>query len=577
MADLPRAGLIFVRSEDIVSQVAISITKQPYSNIGFFYKKTIRGQTKIGLVILDVNRFSTPEWLHEGDTLEELISNPLVSSIALKGLSPLRNKQGQIDEQETEKLHTKFRAAIAKVTARGHKQSSHETIAQLFGYEVKHPSKGVTAVEMVNRVIVEMGKSELIPQNGSLDAETLRLLEPPEHLSIDARGKIQMIQVLTSKFNQQEIDRPGVAEKLMQSYIIDNGLFDDLIEIELPERNLHNLRRAQRASEALNRSYLARLADTFISMSIEDQGFYETVARGVNQTRSVEVGETEAMKRNMVRLARDSEQLSQLVSDWLQSGEMPYERLLKSITGANQRRNKISRYQQLPLPPPVKLPHLERTKLLLVTKNQEKSDRDKNVSGKKELDSSQVNVGGKDEPKCRAAAEAGNCRAAAEAGKCRAEEKAQEGQRKPTEQLLGSCLFLRKRMARISEQVEKGELAIIELNSLLRAINQMSHSLGLEVEQLPELSGQHSVNALIDVTSSDSDTLSLTIKSRRVVLTTDNPHFDGLDLETLHEILITIDGMASANQRFDHLRKSLVQRINELETTLQSRGTSSET
>jgi len=508
LSELPEVGLIFVRSEDILSRIAISITKQPYSTIGFFYKNRISGRERICLVMLDMYRFTTPTWLEEGDTLEDWIDNPLVSSIILKGLRPIFDNDGEINKVKTDELHTDFRAAIGEVLEYGPESSPEEIISQLFGYQIEYPTKSVTPVEMISRVIMKIGKWDLIKQNGSLSADVLNNLNCKEILDADSESKVKMLENLTAKFNQQEVPNPNVSNLLMQSYIVDNPLFDSIIEINLPERDIHMVRQAQSVTAVLNSDYMSSLVSKFVHMIIHSQGFFETVLTGFNENRAVEIKEYKSLRKSIFRLADSAENMASLVTEWIHNGELNYQNLLSKFVEMNQDRSTVERHHQISLGEKVRMPYLDQTKTLLLKKSRSHESNNN---------------------------------------------------------LMGSYLHLRTMFRQLCEDVRAGNAVSMDLNTMLSTMNDMGQAMGLGDNLLPIMSGNFSVSASISLSSDSHQTIPINLKSgSKIILTTKNPNLTNLDIDTLYEIIHIIDGMADEKNGFDDLRTAIVRRIQDL-------------
>ncbi len=507
-SDFPDSGIIFVRSEDVLSLVCISITKQPYSTIGFFYKTSVSGEEKINVILVDVHRFIQPTWLDQGASIEDIIRNPLVSSIGIKGLNPALDENGKIDEKETQKLHSTFRQAIGNVIGHGTGKSYEETISQLFGYKVKHPSKGVTAVEMVNRVIMAMGKWNDVPQDGSLSAEALNLLKAPTLLGYGIESKTKMIQILTSNFNQQEICDPTVANKLIQSYIVDNGVFGEMMRIGLPDRDPHRVRRAQEATYILNSDYMAKSVATFTKMLIHDQGFYESILVGFNQSRLIDSDGKGNYKQDLLDLSSDSDNLVEMVTSWIGSGEISYSKVISCLAGMDQTKQRISEKCSVHLNCKKHYPVIDRSKLILIKKD--------NYQSQDKL-------------------------------------------------MIGAFLALREEIKNLSGQIGSSSTPILSINDLIRPLNDIANSLGLSVPDLKLVGGDYTAPVTVLVKSNRPEGVPLTLKSgTKIILTLVNPNLEGLTKVDLIDILESLDNMASNDHRFDNLRSVVTSKLSYL-------------
>lgn len=338
------AGLIFITSNDPVSRLTITITKQEFSSIGFYYTTTITGILKIQVVIMDAFGSQTPDWLQSGQSITDLINNPLISKLAIKRLNPIYNDDGSINADKTKNLQTTFRSAIAQVMSQGPETSLRETISQLFGYRIDCPTSGNTAVEMVNRVISLIGHWDDVPQNNILTLSSIQYLNPPSSSQLNASAKLQLLGYLGSGFNQQNVPRPNVANKQIQSYIVPNSLFGDLIYISLPTRNIADQELSIAQSIVTQRSYLTKAISTFVDMLLSDLDFFSIVVRGINDN-----SETHPQKsylttlQNVIKNCSDSRTgLVESIFSWIEGGKIPSSQLSELITIINNERRQIS-------------------------------------------------------------------------------------------------------------------------------------------------------------------------------------------------------------------------------------------
>lgn len=505
--ELPDCGLIFVSTEDSTALVAKAITKQNYSTIGFFYKTNVSGRIKVNVILVDIYRFTVPNWLGHGASLQSLIDNPLVSSVAIKGLRPIFDDNGEVDKIATGNLCSEFRQAIGLVIKNGTETSLREIISQLFGYSVENPTTGVTAIEMVNKVIASIGREDQIPQDGSLSAKAIASLNGPDVLGTDIASKSKMMQIIASNFNQQEVCNPSVANKLIQSYIVENDLFDDLQNIPLPERDPNIIRGKQEATAMLQSEYMAAGVSQFVKMLIHDQGFYQTVVAGFNETRMVSRKKDVDFKQSILELADDSRELADLLLKWINNGEVNYTELLSLISKLDDTKETVGERHRLYIDERVKLPIIENSKLLLLRK---------------------------DKDKCN-----------------------------DSRYLVGAYLSLRDQMNEILREVRLSENdPTININQMMENVNDMGVALGLNIKKLKPVPGEYSCRAIFNVTGTRSPCVPLILKcGRQVSIPLCNPDLGEFDKQTLIEILDALDVTASKDQRFNALRRNIASRL----------------
>lgn len=88
------AGLIFVQTNDIFSEIILSITKEEYNYIGFYLNTDHTGLSITKVFLFDIFKGSKIDWIPElplEPTLEHISSHPLVTKIVKKKLRNLDN------------------------------------------------------------------------------------------------------------------------------------------------------------------------------------------------------------------------------------------------------------------------------------------------------------------------------------------------------------------------------------------------------------------------------------------------------------------------------------------------------
>ena len=366
---------------------------------------------------------------------------------------------------------------------------------------------------MVNRVIMAMGKWNDVPQDGSLSAEALKLLKTPTLLGCGIESKTKMIQILTSNFNQQEVCDPTVANKLIQSYIVDNGVFGEMMRIGLPDRDPHRVRMSQEATYILNSDYMARSVATFTKMLIHDQGFYESLLAGFNQSRLIDSDGKGNHERDLLDLSSDSDHLVGMVTSWIGSGEISYSKIISCLARMDQTKQRISEKCSISLNCKKHYPVIDRSKLLLIKKdNYQDQDQDKD-------------------------------------GKL----------------MVGAFLALREEIKNLSGQIGSRSTPILSINDLIRPLNDIANCLGLSVPNLQLVGGDYTAPVTILVKSNRSEGVPLTLKSgTKIILTLVNPNLEGLTKKDLIDILESLDNMASSDHRFDNLRSIITSKLSYL-------------
>ncbi len=504
---LPPSGIIFVRREDIYSQIVAAIIKQPFTTIGFYYRTTVTGRSVTQVILVDVFQIKTPKWLDEGATLEHLLNDPLISQIAVKGLRPIRNPDQTINEEKTRRLECDFRTAICLAIVPGPEVSLEESLNQLFGHPVKCPTVSVTAVEMVNRVTMEIGRWEDVPQNGSLSAEAMHLLKSPAILNADHNGRIQMLRILASNFTQQEVCQPDVSDKLMQSYIVSNDLYGDLLYLHIPNRDANLVRKHQDMANCLNKDYLGQVANKFMYMLINDELFFKTVLEGFNQNRMMEQTDDKAMQDSLIQLASTSEELATHVTQLITKGEGNYLELMKQILKLNTTKECIEQKHCMKLCDNTQLPIIKTNRMLLLHK---------------------------------------------------------KGQGQEVGEMVKALVDLRHQVSNVAGAIAGGDTAIIDINHMLYTINYISQCWGLEVNDLPSVKGNYTQPMQVMVRPGRESPVPLELRNgKNIIITPQHPQLQRFDRNTLEEILEALNKKVCVKESFGKLRSQIVDALAE--------------
>jgi len=367
--DIRDAGIILVSGQDPISRLTMSITKQEFSSIGFYYTTTVTGNRKILVFIMDTFGGKRPEWLKPGDTLEDLINNPLIKQLAIKQLNPVMDENGIINVEETRQLEAAFRSAIAQVMSMGSENSIREAIEQLFGYRVDNPTTSNTAIEMVNRVIKNIGKWEEVPQNHIISLEDYDILKPPTPNQMDARAKIQLVGYLGSGFNQQVVPNPDVANKQIQSYIVPNKLFGNLYYIKLPARDPQQEELEMSKSLMEQRPYLTKAISTFIDMILMDQEFMTVVLKGIHNGKFREEVSNNVLKECLKDLIKNKNNLITMILKWMHDKHLNLDELKSIITSFNDEKKKYSLLLGEKMPESILSSSINHNKLVFLNSN----------------------------------------------------------------------------------------------------------------------------------------------------------------------------------------------------------------
>lgn len=323
-------GLVFIRKDDPINHFVLSITKQLYSLIGFYYTTKSSGKDQVNVILSDVCGIVSSGWM-KPFTIDNLVNDPLVTQLSIRKLSDIIGEDGCIDEEATRERNNNFRVSIANVTSLGPETSINEWIKQLVGFEIGQPSSGSTTVELVNRVFFEMGYWEKIKQNSTVSVEGLVEYKRPHILPKTSEGKNHIFHSLGSDLKQLEVNKPGVSNKLLQAYLMDNGVFDHIDHICLPKRTDIEIALRREQSISQHKNFLTSAVTSFVSMLMEDPKFYSTVIDSINNNTLIKDTIDERLKFSVYNLIKSGTNVISNIVGMIENGNISYEKLNEII------------------------------------------------------------------------------------------------------------------------------------------------------------------------------------------------------------------------------------------------------
>jgi len=202
-------------------------------------------------------------------TIDELLDDPLITSIAIKRLRPIVGKNGNIDTNKTKQLHDDFRLAIANVISNNDNPSLKDRIYQLFGYPNGSQRVGV---DVVNSVIRKIGRWAEVPKEEQQSKHQQRV---PNGSTLSDRA--EFIGCLGSSLNQR------ASSGQIHSYITPNTLFGDLCYVRLNTQQQSRIDQAMNEIVRIQEPYLGSIFSEFIHLLFTDEKFFEVVLKGFKE------------------------------------------------------------------------------------------------------------------------------------------------------------------------------------------------------------------------------------------------------------------------------------------------------
>ena len=334
-SSLTDCGLIFVATSDPIGRLTLGITKQEFSTIGFYYYTSISGRKKVNVILVDLFNHSISD---KETTIETLINNPLVTSIAVKRLKPVM-MNGTIDEIMTKQMHANYRSAIINAVANyNDKLPSHKDyLYQLFGIHGNGASpisetlngrgtNGLTGVGLVNSVIRRIGKLSMIETSDTISLSCL------ERLTAVPNTPNEVISFLGSTLNQQ------VCDKQLSSYIVDNSLFSDLYFLRTGVFPQEVINTAMAHAISKQKPYLFGLIETFTDLLFNDEKFFNSIVNGIREGKLRDESQLHILKEALEACAENRVQDLQFIINAMIEGEIKASDIQTIINEANDDR-----------------------------------------------------------------------------------------------------------------------------------------------------------------------------------------------------------------------------------------------
>lgn len=155
------SGIIYIRTEDPISRLILSLSQNEYSAVGFYCPSTSTGKLEILVVLVDIFQMKIPFWIPPSGsryTLDQVLTNPLVSRISIRKLQPILGKDNQVDIEATRRLQMNFRATIANVMNNLSEIPLAEALSDLFSRKNKL-KKSFAMIDQVCALLLSNGTS----------------------------------------------------------------------------------------------------------------------------------------------------------------------------------------------------------------------------------------------------------------------------------------------------------------------------------------------------------------------------------------------------------------------------------
>jgi len=507
LEQLHGCGLLFINTRDPLHQTFKAISKSPAPLVAIWYQTNYDGTTAHDVVFIDPYLgLMRSSYLTSNLTIEELIKNPAVEQICVKRFKPVYDINGEVDQEQTDRLQTKFRYSVAKVTANFKPAGKKQTIAQIFNYTSNQNYEGITSTMYINKIFMEMDIFDQIPNQSinSYSPNSLLMLKDSND------SFIQFMSHLGLKFNSAEINNNDFDEtsKDLQSYLLDEKFFEEPKFLHMIEHSDEVKDQSYKYAIKVYTPYLSDLAKTLIEMMSEDSHFFKLVIDGVNKGQITDIEQSDALINIIKSLNANQYDLFKLIE----------KHSLDHSTSISNYIELFERYTDL------------------------YNDSNKLVKSDTEIDLN-LNIG----PGL----------ASFDAGDLNHDKIKQE------------LNFITNLTLNIKECVQSNQTPQIDLNKLIDSVNYLQQCLSNDHKQIEYVNNNKSYNATITTQSDSINKKSIKLmlnNSTRIKLPCYNPDLSSFDSKTLQEILEYLDRIISDdndNDSINNLRTVICKRLAE--------------
>jgi hypothetical protein len=283
------AGLLFVYTNDSLGQIIVSITKEPYNYIGFYFTTTVTGILSTKVFLFDTFRSQNAFWLPAKATLEHVYTHPLVKKVAKK---KFKNSQ-KLDILET------FKLAIASALSSHLEYPLIPALYKLFGHRCD-------PVCIDNRIDQWCGQTVTDLVNNTF--KNLNIFDKFKNIEMKHQQyDLDPLAEITSLFSRLPNDDLNIS-----IFLSDTTYFDTLVDVDLS-----NYQQEQKVVQEYLKKYNtennAKIIEIFVTFNLQvttNSEFKETIKKSLQLTRknkSAKLNETLKNLENNLNENRTSE------------------------------------------------------------------------------------------------------------------------------------------------------------------------------------------------------------------------------------------------------------------------------
>lgn len=317
-------GVVFYKFRSAYANFITAVTKQPFSDVGFFYKTTIFGPQEYVVLSMDLFGLNRPKIGDPNMTLEKLQNSPKIEKLAIR---PLNHKVEMSDETFQE-LERNFRYLMSTIEAEP--ASPEATVADVFGMKYPMNNNEKTPIQLINEIIIAL--TDKFSSNCEPKSISWNNIKLPSKLSDNEIGRLQLAALIGTPFYRNS-ETPGI-----DSILSENQIFGDLIYLPLPEHSEAVIKKHILDVTSSEAFFMQKFSETFVSMLFRDRDFLTSVIEGVNNGRSM-LSKGQIVEKAVVdKLLESGKDLIETINHGLNEGTVEFKELQKII---NTHRNNL--------------------------------------------------------------------------------------------------------------------------------------------------------------------------------------------------------------------------------------------
>lgn len=291
---MDQLGLLLICRDDPISRLYTRITREPFSQIGFYYLDldAESPNKSFDVLIFDLLDESGQIGGSRSTRLENLLKDPLISRIAFREL--LGNSSvNRAENMRITATNVLLKLSSIKTDPNLFTPGSpffRKIISQLLGIVLTEhqqfaESAPVSSLELVNQIFIEIEQwdafhdPETVLSDETITAQGLNLIKG------EANSVGSFLEEAAGQLRRLPVFHADPVFRSVRSYLTESRFFGPLTDLTLPARNPIFRDLASQEEMKRARPFLVGLTGTFIDLLISDNIFSQKTMIGLNNLR----------------------------------------------------------------------------------------------------------------------------------------------------------------------------------------------------------------------------------------------------------------------------------------------------